>query len=199
MRERRYQPNRAARSLVAGRSFTIGLIVPDLKQPFLAEIAKANASRIRALDYSLIIASSEEDPAIEQREVEGLIARQVDAIVLASEQTSADGVVIQRLAELQIPYVLVDRNFPGLDVNYVGVDDAAVGRAATEHIIACGRAAQRRIPPSWQVSSVMGISQLIDTTPLIRNHTFGTGPQFPRGSSRRNSRRFIYATVFHKC
>jgi LacI family transcriptional regulator len=138
VKEMRYQPNRAARSLVTGRSFTIGLIVPDLEHPFFGEVAKAIARRIRTLDYSLIIASSEEDPAIEHREVEGLIARQVDAIVLASVQTSADVVVFQRLAELRIPYVLVDRNFPELDANYVGVDDAAVGRAATEHLIACG-------------------------------------------------------------
>ena len=138
VKEMHYQPNRAARSLVTGRSFTIGLIVPDLEHPFFGEIAKAIARRIRTLDYSLIIASSEEDPAIEQREVEALIARQVDAIVLASVQTSADVVVFQRLAELKIPYVLVDRNFPALDANYVGVDDAAVGSTATEHLIACG-------------------------------------------------------------
>jgi LacI family transcriptional regulator len=138
VKEMRYQPNQAARSLVTGRSFTIGLIVPDLEHPFFGEIAKAIARRIRTLDYSLIIASSEEDPAIEHREVEGLIARQVDAIVLASVQTSADVAVFQRLAELEIPYVLVDRNFPELDANYVGVDDAAVGRGATEHLIACG-------------------------------------------------------------
>lgn len=138
VKEMRYQPNRAARSLVTGRSFTIGLIVPDLEHPFFGEIAKAIARRIRTLDYSLIIASSEEDPAIEQREVEGLIARQVDAIVLASVQTSPKEGVFQRLAERRIPYVLVDRYFPGLDANYVGVDDAAVGRAATEHLITCG-------------------------------------------------------------
>src|SRR6266516_3149184 len=96
IREMHYQPNRAARSLVTGRSFTIGLIVPDLEHPFFGEIAKAIARRIRTLDYSLIIASSEEDPAIEHREVEGLIARQVDAIVLASVQRSADVVVFQR-------------------------------------------------------------------------------------------------------
>ena len=138
VKETHYQPNRAARSLVTGRSFTIGLIVPDLEHPFFGEIAKAIARRIRTLDYSLIIASSEEDPFIEHREVEGLIARQVDALVLASVQTSADVVVFQRLADLKIPYVLVDRNFPELHANYVGVDDAAVGRAATEHLIACG-------------------------------------------------------------
>jgi len=155
VREMRYQPNRAARSLVTGRSFTIGLIVPDLEHPFFGEIAKAIARRIRAQDYSLIIASSEEDPAIEQREVEGLMARQVDAIVLASVQTSADSAVFQRLAERRVPYVLVDRNYPELGANYVGVDDAAVGRVATEHLVArgCRRIAHLRGP---EVSTGIG-------------------------------------------
>lgn len=155
VREMRYQPNRAARSLVTGRSFTIGLIVPDLEHPFFGEIAKAIARRIRTQDYSLIIASSEEDPVIEQREVEGLMARQVDAIVLASVQTAADSAVFQRLAERRIPYVLVDRNYPELGANYVGVDDTAVGRAATEHLIArgCRRIAHLRGP---EVSTGVG-------------------------------------------
>jgi LacI family transcriptional regulator len=167
VKEMRYQPNRAARSLVTGRSFTIGLIVPDLEHPFFGEIAKAIARRIRTADYSLIIASSEEDPAIEQREVEGLMARQVDAIVLASVQTSANVTVFQRLTELQIPYVLVDRNFPELDANYVGVDDAAVGRAATEHLITsgCKRIAHLRGP---EVST--GAGRLRGYRETLRRH-----------------------------
>lgn len=167
VKEMRYQPNRAARSLVTGRSFTIGLIVPDLEHPFFGEIAKAIGRRIRALDYSLIIASSEEDPLIEQREIEGLIARQVDAIVLASVQTSANVAVFHRMAEMNVPYVLVDRSFPGLDANYVGVDDTAVGCAATEHLIArgCRRIAHLRGP---EVST--GIGRLCGYQDTLRRH-----------------------------
>lgn len=138
VKELNYQPNRTARSLVTGRSFTIGLVVPDLEHPFFGEIAKAIARSIRSRDYGLIIASSEEDPAIESREIESLIARQVDAIVLASVQSSASSVVFRRMDESRIPYVLIDRNFPRLKANYVGVDDAAVGRTATGHLVACG-------------------------------------------------------------
>ena len=155
MKELNYQPNRAARSLATGRSSTIGLIVPDLEHPFFGEIAKAISRRIRTKEYSLIIASSEDDPAIERREVEGLLGRQVDAIVLASVQTTAQSIVFQRLAESQVPYVLIDRSFSGLDANYVGVDDAEVGRKATEQLIAggCRRIAHLRGP---EVSTGMG-------------------------------------------
>lgn len=175
VKEVRYEPNRAARSLVTGRSFTIGLVVPDLEHPFFGEIAKAIARRIRTLDYSLMIASSEDDPAIERREVEGLIARQVDAIVLASVQTSPGEGVFQRLRERRIPYVLVDRYFPGMDANYVGVDDAAVGRAATEHLIACGcgRIAHLRGP---EVST--GIGRLRGYRETLSRHGMQVAPEY---------------------
>jgi LacI family transcriptional regulator len=155
MRELNYQPNRTARSLVTGRSFTIGLVVPDLEHPFFAEIAKAIARTIRVRDYSLVIASSEEDPALETREVDNLLSRQIDALVLASTQMSAQSPVFERLAQSDVPYVLIDRRFPGLAANYVGVDDTEIGRTATQHLISLGfrRIAHLRGP---EVSTGMG-------------------------------------------
>src|SRR5271156_1352435 len=60
-----YQPNILARSLATGHSFLVGLVVPDLLHPFFAEIAKALSRAIGVKGYSLIIASSEEDPDLE--------------------------------------------------------------------------------------------------------------------------------------
>src|SRR6266702_2840647 len=82
MKELKYRPNLAARSLITGKSWTIGLIVPDLLHPFFAQIAKAISASIRKQGYSLILASSEEDPALEQQEIEQLLARQVDVILV---------------------------------------------------------------------------------------------------------------------
>lgn len=164
VKELNYQPNRAARSLVTGRSFTIGLVVPDLQHPFFGEIARAISRSIRARDYGLIIAASEDDPAIEAREIEGLIARQVDGIVLASVQISAASGVFARLAQSKMPYVLIDRNFPGLEANYVGVDDAAIGRMAAEHLVdrGCLRIAHLRGPAvSTGVGRLRGYRQAL--------------------------------------
>ena len=60
MQEVDYQPNIMARSLVTGRSYLIGLIVPDLLHPFFAELAKALSAAIGRHGYSAIISSSEE-------------------------------------------------------------------------------------------------------------------------------------------
>ena len=61
MKELNYQPNFAARSLIAGRTWTIGLVVPDLLHPFFAQIAKGISVEVRRKGYSLLISSSDED------------------------------------------------------------------------------------------------------------------------------------------
>jgi LacI family transcriptional regulator len=131
-----YQPNVLARSLVTGRSYLVGLIVPDLLHPFFAEIAKSLSRVIGAKGYSLIIASSEEDPELEAREIRQLQARHLDALVIAS--CALNDTSIDKLALHNDPYVLIDRNFSKIKSNFVGTDDEAAGRIATEHLFQMG-------------------------------------------------------------
>ena len=86
MKELNYQPNFAARSLITGRSWTIGLIVPDLLHPFFAQIAKEISVDVRKKGYNLFISSSDEDPVLEQEEIAQLLARRVDVMLIASAQ-----------------------------------------------------------------------------------------------------------------
>ncbi len=133
VKEMDYQPNVLARGLVTGRSFLIGIVVPDLLHPFFAEVAKAISTAVRRRGYSLIISSSEEDPKLEAREIQQLVARQLDALVIASSGRDTDA--FERMDRLGQPYVLIDREVPGLPANFVGTDDEAAGRIATEHLI----------------------------------------------------------------
>jgi LacI family transcriptional regulator len=137
MHELNYQPNLAARALVTGRSFTIGLVVPDLVHSFFSEVAKGLSSVLRQQGYSLLISTSEENPALERGEIDNLLARRVDALIIASTQWTVES--FRRIEELEMPYVLIDRNFRSLLANFVGVDDEEVGRLATEHLISIGR------------------------------------------------------------
>jgi LacI family transcriptional regulator len=136
IKELNYTPNAAAQALVTGRSRVVALIVPDLVHPFFAEVAKGLSAVLRRKAYSLVISSSEEDPALEQKEIEHLLARGVDALIIASVQTSAQG--FRRIEERHTPYVLIDRKFDGLAANFIGVDDELVGRLATAHLIEAG-------------------------------------------------------------
>ena len=131
-----YRPNLTARALITGRTYTMGLIVPDLLHAFFAQIAKALSRAVRQKNYGVLIASSEEDPELERQEIAQLLARRVDAILIASAQWSVES--FRRIEEQNTPYILIDRHFAGLAANFVGSDDVAAGRMATEHLISQG-------------------------------------------------------------
>jgi LacI family transcriptional regulator len=126
-----------ARSLATGQSLIVGLIVPDLLNPFFNEFAKSLNGALRQRSYALILASSEDKAEIEQSEIRMMLARGVDALLLASCQSTLQGFFA--VHDLNTPLVLVDRPFPQLRANFVGTDDYAGGRLATEHLIQLGR------------------------------------------------------------
>jgi LacI family transcriptional regulator len=137
MKELDYQPNMTARSLATGHSFIIGLIVPDLLNPFFAELARSLGTALRKYSYGLVLASSEDNTEIEQSEIRMMLARGVDALLLASCQPTLRG--FYSIHNHDTPFVLIDRPFPHLRANFVGTDDYAGGRLATEHLIEIGR------------------------------------------------------------
>lgn len=153
MKELHYRPNLAARALVTGRTHIIGLVVPDLVHSFFAQVAKGLSTVLRKKGYSLIISSSEEDPELEQQEIEQMLARRVDALIVASAQGSIES--FRRIEEQRTPFLLLDRTFDGLNASFVGVDDEAVGVLATEHLIenGCKRIAHLG---GWGVSTAVG-------------------------------------------
>src|ERR1700719_1660041 len=136
VKELDYQPNLAARSLVTGRTYLVGLVVPDLLHPFFAEIAKSLSEALRKSGYYLIVSSSEEDPEMEEQEINQLLARRLDILIVASCRSTVD--LFFRIERQKTPYVLIDRSLPGLAANVVGVDDEVVGRLATSHLIDIG-------------------------------------------------------------
>lgn len=136
-RQMDYQPNLMARSLVTGKSSILGLIVPDLLNPFYAELAKSISRTLSQHSKSLILASSEEDPETERREAQAMLARGVEALLIASCQPRMHA--FYRENSRIAPIVLVDRPIPHLRANFVGSDDYAGGKMATEHLIQTGR------------------------------------------------------------
>ena len=136
MKELKYQPNWAARSLVTGRSYLMGLVVPDLVHPFFAQVAKSASRILRKRGYSLIISSSEENMEFEKKEIEQMVGRNLDVLIIASAQRTVES--FRQLDDERKPYVLIDRRFARLAANFIGIDDTVVGRMATEHLIENG-------------------------------------------------------------
>lgn len=138
MRELNYQPNWIARSMVTGRTFLVGLVIPDLMHSFFAEVAMGVSRKLRPLGYQVVMANTEEDAEVERRDLQVLAARKLDGLIIASAQRHRDLEMFKALERSGTPYVLIDRMVAGLDANYVGVKDEAVGVIATEHLIAQG-------------------------------------------------------------
>ena len=137
VKELNYRPNLLARGLASGRSNTVGLIVPDLVNTFFAEFAKGLKGGLRKRGYQLVLASAEEEPEIESEEIDNLLARGVDALLLASCQTKPEG--LRSLLDSNLPYVLIDRVLPALSTHFVGTDDFAAGSIATDHLLSLKR------------------------------------------------------------
>ncbi len=137
MKELNYQPNMMARGLASGRTYTVGLVVPDLVHPFFAEFAKSLGGVLRTSSRALILASSEEDPEIERQEIRTLLSRGVDVLLIASCQANLRN--FYEIGDDRTPYLLFDRNFPHLAAHFVGSDDVQVGEMATKHLIEIGR------------------------------------------------------------
>lgn len=137
MQELNYKPNMLARGLANGRTYTVGLVVPDLVHPFFAEFAKSLAGALRPSQMALLLASSEENPELEQQEIRTLLGRGVDVLLIASSQAQLKS--FYDLGDERTPFLLIDRNFPYLSANFVGSDDYEIGRLATEHLISTGK------------------------------------------------------------
>jgi LacI family transcriptional regulator len=145
-----YQPNAVARSLTLRRTHTLGVVIPDLMHSFFVEIVAGLETVASARGYGLLLCSSNENPAKERAELELLRHRQVDGIILASVNATGNTDLLQRLSELKIGLVMIDRDdHPTVKCDRVVTDDVMVGRLATSHLLEQGRRAIAHImgPP----------------------------------------------------
>ena len=142
--ELNYRMDWVARSMVTGRTYLVGLVVPDLMQSFFAEVATALTAALAPEGYHLLISDSSENAAEEAANIDLLVARKVDGLIIASAQRNA-----KLFKSLKTPYALIDRQVPGLKANYVGTRDEDVGFLATRHLIeqGCRRVAHLKGPP----------------------------------------------------
>jgi LacI family transcriptional regulator len=147
-RELKYQPNWAARSLVTRQTFIVGLVIPDLMHSFFAEVANGLNKELSPVGYQVVVVNSDENPDTERAQIEVLLARSVDGLVVASAQRDWRRSTPHLLKGHDTPYVLIDRMPSGVNVNYVGTRDEDLGIMATEHLMeqGCVRLAHIRGP-----------------------------------------------------
>lgn len=131
-----YKPSALARSLRRQETHTIGVLVPQLNQPFFSILTFAMEKTLFASDYRTLVCSSEEDALKEAAYIDILLRQRVDGVVLVPTGRSAEN--INRLLQARIPVVLIDRDLPGLPINRVLSDNHGGAYAGVKHLIELG-------------------------------------------------------------
>ncbi|WP_426185337.1 LacI family DNA-binding transcriptional regulator [Microbacterium sp. TWP3-1-2b2] len=129
--------NDAARQLRAGRSRSIGLVVPDAGNPFFADVARGAEARAEDDRLSVLLGNSDEDSSREDRYLDLFREQRVNGVLISPATDDVDK--LQRVQNAGIPVVLVDHELPGSTFCSVSVDDIEGGYLAVRHLIDIGR------------------------------------------------------------
>jgi DNA-binding LacI/PurR family transcriptional regulator len=167
-----YKRNSFARGLKMQTSYSIGLIVPDITNPFFTNIARGVEDVANTYNYSLILGNTDEDPEKEKKYLHLLESKQADGLIIAVTARSHE--YLQRLLLRDLALVSIDRSLFDLGIDTVMVDNKEGARAAIEHLIALGH---RRI---GFVTGLRGIApteeRLLGYTEALEKHGIAVDP-----------------------
>ncbi|MCY8231166.1 LacI family DNA-binding transcriptional regulator [Priestia endophytica] len=136
MQKLNYKPDAAAASLRGKRTKLIGLLVPDISNPFYAGIARSIEDRSHEVGLNVMLCSTDNNTEKERNYLALLTSQRVDGLVVASAFRST--VLLQETIERGIPSVLIASEIPQLSINTVTVDDYKGGYLATSHLLDLG-------------------------------------------------------------
>jgi LacI family transcriptional regulator/LacI family repressor for deo operon, udp, cdd, tsx, nupC, and nupG len=131
-----YTPSAVAQSLLSQQTWTIGMVITTIADPFVAQVVEGVELVAQASDYSVFLTSSHNNPEQELAVVETLHRRRVDAIIVTSSRVGS--LYSSQLDQIQIPIVLINNQEEGAYLRSIAVDDVQGARLAVEHLIALG-------------------------------------------------------------
>jgi len=131
-----FSPNKIASALRTRKTKTIGIIVPDISNPFFATIAQNIEFEARKADYAIILCDSSDSTSTEINCIDVLQNRDVDGLIISPVGKQKEH--IKRLYDQNTPLVMVDRYFPNLKIPYVGTDNYKGAFEAVNYLIECG-------------------------------------------------------------
>lgn len=131
-----YRPNMLARRLSTGRTDAIGLVVPEIREPFFAELASAVEDEADRHGYTIFISSTRSDREREIASLNRLRGHQVDGLILLTN-TPDDGTLARQIGRRK-NVVLLDEDVPGVNVPKVFVENTAGAKLATQYLVGAG-------------------------------------------------------------
>jgi LacI family transcriptional regulator, galactose operon repressor len=131
-----YRPNPIARGLKTAKSGTVGLVIPDLTNPLFPPIVRGIERILEAAGYSALIVNTDNDQNRERAQVESLLSRQVEGLIIAT--ALVEHPLLDQLRREGVVMVMVNRRPDGLDIPSIVPDDAAGVQMAVEHLAGLG-------------------------------------------------------------
>ena len=137
MRKLGYVHNRAAASLRTKRSQTIGLIIPDIANPFFSELTVGIEAQLDEADYQLLLTNTSERTDKQDRAIDTLLEHRADGVLICPAQGTRRE-TIEQLNRWNLPFVFVMRYLLDVETDYVGADNELGADLAVEHLIGLG-------------------------------------------------------------
>src|SRR5215470_4201818 len=139
IRKLNYRLNLIARSLIKQKTQTIGMIVPDIANPFFPMVVRGAEDAALKHGYNLLLCNSDDNLAKEERAIELLLSKRVDGILLTKAAGDFSEGLQQMIKEVNTPFVLVMRTYPQLTKDAVITDDYQGAYEAVCHLARAGR------------------------------------------------------------
>jgi len=133
-----YVPNLMARNLSAGRSKTIGVVVPKIAHHFFSTVIEAIYKTAYKNGYEIILTISQEDAEHEARHIQTLLSMRVDGLLISVTEKTSNKKIFKMVKSRNVPVVFFDRTIDGLGFNSVTTDDIQGAELATEFLIKSG-------------------------------------------------------------
>jgi LacI family transcriptional regulator len=157
--ELNFAPNQLARGLRLNKTQTIGLVIPDISNPFFASIARNVEIQARKKGYSVILCDSEESTELEIESLVLLQSRKVEGLVVSPVGTADSH--LKGYESANLPIVIVDRHFPDVSLPFVASDNFGGALEGVSHLIENGHR---------NIACIQGLRDTMPNTERVRGY-----------------------------
>lgn len=130
-----YTPNHVAKSLVSSRTFTIGVVIPEISHSFFPEVVRGIQEESSKKNYQIFLTNTSDDFINEQQIINALRSKRVDGLLISSSLGDADYSYYEQIIKAGPPVVFFDRCITGIGASCIGINDHDASKSITSHLI----------------------------------------------------------------
>ncbi|MCW5518683.1 LacI family DNA-binding transcriptional regulator [Aureitalea sp. L0-47] len=161
-----YKPNVFAVNLRTRESRTVGLIIPEVVHHFFSSVINGIIEQAEKKGYLVIILQSNESYKLEKKQIDLLVSKRVDGIMISLANKTVDISHLKRVKELEVPLVMFDKISKLIDCSKIVINDRAAAYEATKHLIerGCKRIAHFRgaLLPQNSIDRFLGYKKALE-------------------------------------